>query len=42
MRVLWLTHNLKAWHRQRQLHIVITAFVLVREVLQVKRDVSHL
>jgi hypothetical protein len=32
----------KAWHRQRQLHIVITAFVPICEILQVKRDVSRL
>jgi hypothetical protein len=35
-------HADKARHRQRQLHIVITAFVPVREILQVKGDVSRL
>ena len=37
-----LPHNVKTWHRQRQLHIVITAFVPVGEILQVKWDVSRL
>ena len=37
-----LPHNVKTWHRQRQLHIVITAFVPICEILQVKRDVSRL
>jgi hypothetical protein len=35
-------HNVKARHGQRQLHIVITAFVPIREILQVKWDVSYL
>jgi hypothetical protein len=35
-------HNVKAWHRQRQLHIMIAAFVPIGEILQVKWDVSGL
>ena len=37
-----LASNEKAWHRQEQLHIMITAFVFICEILQVKRDVSRL
>ena len=33
---------MKARHRQRQLHIVITAFIPIGEIMQVKWDVSHL
>ena len=37
-----LIHNVKARHRQRQLHIVIAAFVSIGEILQVKWNVSRL
>src|SRR5690349_14509679 len=40
--IFLLAHNVKARHRQRQLHIVITSFVPIGEILQVKWDISHL